>query len=161
DSVGARLQLAFAGARKRGDHHAGGVFERDLRGQPRLAAATPPLRRASMAPHPWSTNPVMRRRVLVFGLAIAQTVAATCRVRAMLPDHGGNPAEIAYLVVLAILCGLLSIGLWTVLLRLLFGAPQTDAVPARARSTRWRWVGLWRRALLFGLAIAQTIVATY
>ncbi|MBL6752396.1 MAG: glucans biosynthesis glucosyltransferase MdoH [Nevskia sp.] len=110
DSVPARLKLTFAGPRKRGDARAASVFEPDLRGQTRLAAATPPLRRASMAPRPWSTNPLLRL------------------LRRLLGRGAGQPE------------------------------PGAEARPA---APRWRWVALWRRTVLFGLAIAQTIVATY
>jgi len=58
-SILARLKLAFAPPRKRGDAHADSVRTTDLRGETRLVS-TPPLKRASMVPLPWETNPLRR-----------------------------------------------------------------------------------------------------
>lgn len=58
-SVRTRLRLAFAGARRRGDAQAETMCSENAQGQLRLVA-TPPLRRASMTPQPWSRNPLRR-----------------------------------------------------------------------------------------------------
>ena len=93
-SVQARLQFAFSGARKRGDAHAGSVFGRDVRGQARLIAATPPLQRASMVPRPWSTNPMSRlgRRLknLLVGGSGHLKVPGDDGVMPDSPDPGGR-----------------------------------------------------------------------
>ncbi|MDR3415287.1 MAG: hypothetical protein P4L83_03795, partial [Nevskia sp.] len=68
-SIPARLKLAFAPPHRRGDDRADTVCTTDRRGEPRLVS-TPPLKRASMVPRPWETNPLrrllrgLRRRLL-------------------------------------------------------------------------------------------------
>lgn len=59
DSVLARLKLEFAPPPRRGDDKADSAYTSDVRGQTRLVT-TPPLKRASMAPLPWDTNPLSR-----------------------------------------------------------------------------------------------------
>jgi membrane glycosyltransferase len=67
-SIRARLKLAFAPPPRRGDRHADEVQTTDVRGETRLVS-TPPLKRASMVPLPWETNPLRRmfRRIRLAG----------------------------------------------------------------------------------------------
>ncbi len=70
-SILARLKLAFAPPPRPGDHKVDGIHTTDVRGETRLVS-TPPLKRASMVPLPWETNPLRRwgrrlRRRLVGG----------------------------------------------------------------------------------------------
>lgn len=53
------------------------------------------------------------RRVLLLGLALAQTYVATHFMTLVLPYHGTQPLEIAILVLFAILFGWISAGFWT------------------------------------------------
>jgi membrane glycosyltransferase len=55
----------------------------------------------------------MRRRVVLLGLVIIQTVVATEFMSAVLPYHGGQPIETLLLVLFAILFGWVSAGFWT------------------------------------------------
>jgi membrane glycosyltransferase len=54
-----------------------------------------------------------RRRIVLLGLVIGQTVVATELMRAVLPYHGGQPLETLLLVLFAILFGWVSAGFWT------------------------------------------------
>ena len=58
-SIAARLKLAFAPPPRRGDARADSIHTTDVRGETRLVS-TPPLKRASMVPLPWETNPLRR-----------------------------------------------------------------------------------------------------
>jgi membrane glycosyltransferase len=53
------------------------------------------------------------RRFALLGLVLTQTVVATNFMSAVLPYHGGDPLEIALLVLFAILFGWVSAGFWT------------------------------------------------
>lgn len=61
-SIPARLEL-LQGTRPshRGDTRLAGAFSRDRHGRTRLVS-TPPMKRASMVPHPWDHNPLRRLR---------------------------------------------------------------------------------------------------
>lgn len=130
-SIAARLELAYD--RPRGA--SGAVIGRDARGRVRVAA-TPPLERSSMAPDAWP--PTLRlfrsggrrraaprerwlaaaafRRTLLLVLVLAQTLAATFSMIAVLPYHGGGPLEIAIVALFVVLFGWVSAGFWTAMM---------------------------------------------
>jgi len=58
-SLEQRLQLLPEGLPRRGDTHLAGSFQRDRHERLRLTP-TPPMRRASMVPRPWSGGPLRR-----------------------------------------------------------------------------------------------------
>lgn len=55
----------------------------------------------------------MRRRIVLLGLVIAQTIVATEFMSAVLPYHGNQPLETLVLALFAILFGWVSAGFWT------------------------------------------------
>ncbi|MDR3414841.1 MAG: glucans biosynthesis glucosyltransferase MdoH, partial [Nevskia sp.] len=70
------------------------------------------------APDPlgrWHRTALLRRLVL-FGLALLQTVIATYYMTAVLPYHGRHLLEVAILVLYAILFGWVSMGFWTAMM---------------------------------------------
>ncbi|MBV8063627.1 MAG: glucan biosynthesis glucosyltransferase H, partial [Nevskia sp.] len=86
-SILARLKLAFAPPPRPGDAKLGEIYTADVRGETRLVS-TPPLKRASMVPLPWETNPLRRwgrrlRRRLVGG---RNTLAPASTDDALKPD---------------------------------------------------------------------------
>ncbi|MGE4337186.1 MAG: glucans biosynthesis glucosyltransferase MdoH [Pigmentiphaga sp.] len=128
-------------------------------------ASTPPLRRASMVPEPWITNPVVgywqrwrgrrhrrriaepgdsgagwraagsRRRSLLLLLVVAQTIVATWYMRGVLPYQGRDLLEIAILVLFALLFGWVSSGFWTALAGFLQLVRGRDRYSISANST--------------------------
>ncbi|MDB5810974.1 MAG: glucan biosynthesis glucosyltransferase [Betaproteobacteria bacterium] len=93
------------------------------RNRPRLAMM-PPINRTSMAPRPWTTLAdnnapaswqaiASLRRWCLFTLIVMQTWIATNYMASVLPYHGGQPLEIAILVLFAILFAWISAGFWT------------------------------------------------
>jgi len=158
-SILARLMLAFSPPPKPGDAAKDRIHTTDVRGETRLVS-TPPLKRASMVPLPWETNPLRRwgrrlrrrlvggssnlapasdeaedgirpdspdplgkwhltatlRRLVLFGLTIAQTIVATYYMTAVLPYHGRHYLEMAILVLYVILFGWVSMGFWTAMM---------------------------------------------
>lgn len=116
---------------------------RDRQGRLRLNTA-PALKRSSMRPRRWppkfwqvrswwrrpqkdrradAPEPVgswkgtaRARRIVLGMLVLAQTIFATDFMAAVLPYHGGQPLEIAILVLFAILFCWVSLGFWTALL---------------------------------------------
>ena len=124
------MQPAAAAATTRGGNE---------REDDRLVIA-PPLSRSAMVPAPWSRSFLERwlgsrrneeaaherpaaksrwqasghfRRIVLLGLTLAQTYVATGFMAAVLPYHGGQPLEMALLVVFAILFAWVSGGFWT------------------------------------------------
>ncbi|HEX4331936.1 MAG TPA: glucans biosynthesis glucosyltransferase MdoH [Usitatibacter sp.] len=104
---------------------------------PRVAL-TPPLQRSSMAPRRWlgglftsrdgEAGPLRRdgmrprwarsaalRRIILFGLVVAQSVVATSFLTQILPFQGAQPMEMAMIVIFAILFAWISSGFWTAL----------------------------------------------
>jgi membrane glycosyltransferase len=77
-----------------------------------VARASPARESAQRAS--WHRAASLRRTALL-GLVVAQTVVATDFMSAVLPYHGGDPLEIALLVLFAILFGWVSAGFWTAL----------------------------------------------
>ena len=53
------------------------------------------------------------RRIVLLGLVLGQTAAAADGMRSVLPYHGGQPLEVAILVLFTVLFGWVSIGFWT------------------------------------------------
>src|SRR5512141_931192 len=99
----------------------------DARGYLRLVT-TPPIERVSMVPMPWSEvkkhapqsgvrkrwyHAANRRRIVLGGLALAQTWLATALMSEVLPYHGARPLEIVILVLFATLFTWVSLGFWT------------------------------------------------
>ena len=99
----------------------------DARGFSRLVT-TPPIERVSMVPMPWSAvkehapqsgvrkrwyHAANRRRIVLGGLALAQTWLATALMSEVLPYHGTRPLEIVILVLFATLFTWVSLGFWT------------------------------------------------
>jgi len=130
-SIGPRLELAYDHPRT----DAGPLLTRDVRGRVRVSA-TPPLERSCMAPDAWSPTlrlfrpggrrrPAQRerwlgaaafRRTLLLVLVLAQTLAATWSMIAVLPYHGRQPLEIAILALFVVLFGWVSAGFWTAMM---------------------------------------------
>ena len=125
-SLAARLSLAG------GELPASNV-RRDLSGRPRLLTA-PPIRRTPMAPSAWPLRPLSWpfrgagqarasapqragrfRRITLAVLILAQTLAASWAMIAVLPYHGTQPLEILILALFAILFAWVSAGFWTAL----------------------------------------------
>jgi membrane glycosyltransferase len=130
-SIARRLELAYGAPPSGG----GPQLVRDVRGRVRLPA-TPPLERRCMAPDSWPPalrlfspggrhRPVRRerwlgaaafRRTLLLALVLAQTLAGTWSMIAVLPYHGTQPLEIAILALFAVLFGWVSAGFWTAMM---------------------------------------------
>jgi membrane glycosyltransferase len=120
-SVEPRLRLADgAGAARRGP-----VIIEDESSRA-VVVTTPPLNRSSMVPRAWGrgwlarmARPTLwhqaglRRRVVLLGLVVTQTLVATELMTVVLPYHGAEPLETLLLVLFAILFGWVSAGFWT------------------------------------------------
>jgi membrane glycosyltransferase len=80
----------------------------------RLAEEARSGRAATPDHHPGTWHGAgLRRRIVLLGLVIVQTVVATEFMSAVLPYHGGQPLETLLLVLFAILFGWVSAGFWT------------------------------------------------
>ena len=121
--------------------------------------STPPIRRSTMAPRPWSlrrrlgarfrrraygNGPASRgswhriaavRRSVLLVLVLAQTYIATAVMVQVLPYHGAKPLEIILLVLFGILIGWVSAGFWTAMagFLLLLRGGDRHAISAPAR----------------------------
>ncbi|GBG12511.1 membrane glycosyltransferase [Novimethylophilus kurashikiensis] len=74
------------------------------------------------------------RRFVLLGLILAQTIAATHFMRAVLPYHGHQPAEVVLLSLFAILCAWVSAGFWTAMMGYLVLRFKHDAYAISATS---------------------------
>src|SRR3569832_2248669 len=99
---------------------------------PRVFAALPELIELPPPSAP-RRAPAYLRRVLVFVLTVAQTVAGTYSIIAVLPYHGGTGLEQAIVVVFAVLFAWIASGCWASGLGLSRGRRWGDRISLLSR----------------------------